>query len=433
MIRHILYYELKKSLADRWLWIVSIILIATTATGLYEGHRLTEARLNSLEFVRTQEANFYASQLERLKQKEAGEIEIENWWQDPANPLVLSAFGAAGKHVVIEPGPFSVLAAGQSDIFPFYGKVRLTASQPLRDNAFENPIHKLNGKFDLAFVLVWLLPLIVIALGYNLRSSERESGTLSLLQSMPVPVNTVLRAKIIYRYALISIITLSCLFGGLLLFGVPVFSLSGLGLAATVLLYLGFWFLLCYLINLTETSSAVNAVLLFGAWITLLLIVPSLLNTIANALHPVPSRAVWVTERRAIGQEATQKQDELVETYFANHPQEVPEEDIPDYLEIWNARLIRADYVRERQQQAQLAFEQPVQAQKALVNRLKYLSPPMLFQSYLEKLSGNNADRLRNLDHKMMAFQNEWNDFFVTRLQRLEYLTPEDFDQIPSP
>ena len=39
--------------------------------------------------------------------------------------------------------------------------------------------HEMVGRFDLAFVTVYLLPLLVLALSYNVLSEEREQGTLA--------------------------------------------------------------------------------------------------------------------------------------------------------------------------------------------------------------------------------------------------------------
>ena len=51
------------------------------------------------------------------------------------------------------------------------------------------------GRFDLAFVLIYLYPLLILALTYNLLSAEKEQGTLALALSQPVSLRTLVSAR----------------------------------------------------------------------------------------------------------------------------------------------------------------------------------------------------------------------------------------------
>ena len=63
----------------------------------------------------------------------------------------------------------------------------------------ENPQRLLSGRLDLAFVLIYLYPLLILAISYNLLSAEQEQGTLALLLSQPVSLRTVILAKVAVR------------------------------------------------------------------------------------------------------------------------------------------------------------------------------------------------------------------------------------------
>ncbi|MGE3956171.1 MAG: hypothetical protein AB7H96_05580 [Vicinamibacterales bacterium] len=76
-----------------------------------------------------------------------------------------------------EPSPWAAVAIGQRDVQAFNLKVRLHGLQgQLYDADLGNPLLASFGHFDLAFVLVVLVPLVVIGLGFNVRSSEDEGG-----------------------------------------------------------------------------------------------------------------------------------------------------------------------------------------------------------------------------------------------------------------
>jgi len=78
------------------------------------------------------------------------------------------------------------MSLGQRDLQPFNLKVRLLALQgQLYDSDVTNPLLAAFGSFDLAFVIVFIVPLFVIALTHNVWSAERELGTWSLIQSQP--------------------------------------------------------------------------------------------------------------------------------------------------------------------------------------------------------------------------------------------------------
>lgn len=99
-------------------------------------------------------------------------------------------------HTVREPSAWAPVAIGQRDVHAFNLKVRLLALQgQLYDAELGSPLLAVFGNFDLAFVLVVLTPLLVIALTFNTWSAERESGTWELVRAQPIHPLTVLGLK----------------------------------------------------------------------------------------------------------------------------------------------------------------------------------------------------------------------------------------------
>ena len=75
------------------------------------------------------------------------------------------------------------------------------------------------GRFDLAFVVVYLLPLLVLALSFNVLSEEREQGTLALTLSQPVSARGVVAAKLAFRALLVVGMVLAVSLAGILVAG----------------------------------------------------------------------------------------------------------------------------------------------------------------------------------------------------------------------
>lgn len=414
-------------------WGTVVVLPLLIGFSLYLGSERVSQQQETIAQLQASEREFYEEKRLELKALEQDGATVEMWWQNPANPLVLGQFGQAGKHVFLEPKPLSALAAGQLDILPYYGRVTLTRAESLRDNALENPFMQVSGSFDFAFVLVWLVPLFVIVMGYNVISSEREGGTFALLQSQPVSMNRILAGKLIFRFLIILGIILVSLTAWSLLFGIDLLNSDGLSLLVVVTAYIAFWFLLCALVNMTKNGSAVNAVSLAGLWVFFLLLLPSFITLIVSTVHPVPSRAMWITEQRAIQQEVEREGDELFDLWIVDHPEEFVEGDTPFFYNFWLRRFIWAETIQKRKQEAEQSFEKPRERQAALAARLRPISPPMTLQAWLERKAGTDAYRLRTLEQEMRSFQQEWQDFFLPRFRRLDFFTSEELADIPSP
>ena len=74
--------------------------------------------------------------------------------------------------------PLTPLALGQSDLYTNRAEVSIGNnnyfSHVLDNDDLANPVSQLIGQFDVSFVLVWLVPLVIIAFSYNVVSAERE-------------------------------------------------------------------------------------------------------------------------------------------------------------------------------------------------------------------------------------------------------------------
>jgi ABC-2 type transport system permease protein len=88
------------------------------------------------------------------------------------------------------PSPTAFLALGLRDAAPYVLRVRALALQAqLHEGESFNPELALAGRFDFSFVLVYLAPLFLIALLYDLISGERRAGRLGTLMTRLVSVD----------------------------------------------------------------------------------------------------------------------------------------------------------------------------------------------------------------------------------------------------
>ena len=202
-LRTVLRNEWRLLVADRALVLALLGFVLLFGYALANGLAWTDFQDRTLSLVRSgnvERVEALGTELEAI----ANGALPSSPFRDPRSPTVLG--GASGAHTaVLEPGPLTALAVGQTDLLPWYYDVSIYTNESslLQNGEIENPLNLLVGRFDLAFVTVYLLPLLILALGFNVLSGEREQGTLALTLSQPVSVRSVVSAKLLFRAILV--------------------------------------------------------------------------------------------------------------------------------------------------------------------------------------------------------------------------------------
>lgn len=433
VLRHILRNDWRGLVADRTLWAVAGLLAAVMLFGAYNGSRwsgLQEERHDKLA----------AEETERLADTRAELIEIENGgaprrrFYDPRNPAQTGQTFAAG-YARLEQAPLAPLSVGQSDLLPSYYKVTLESREALfAGDELENPTNLLAGSFDVAFVIVFLYPLVILALSYNLLAGEKENGTLALTLAQPVSLGKLAMAKILARGGLVVGLTAVFTLIAALAAGVD---LGAPGAVSSLLAYFGvtavyglFWFALALLVNAFGRGSAANAMILAGAWLTLALVVPSVVALLASTLYPVPSRVEMIQAVRVASREASERGSQLLGAYFADHPEMAPEGEV-DAGDYYSRKFVIEEEVAEQITPLTERFESQIRGQQAVVANLQYLSPSVLAQQALNDLSGTGYPRFAHFQNEVGKFADAWKEYFLPQVFRKAQFTAAGLDELP--
>ncbi|MDG6080180.1 DUF3526 domain-containing protein [Erythrobacter litoralis] len=215
------------------------------------------------------------------------------------------------------PPPLAFAAIGQRDLQPYVLRVRALGLQAqLYDSETYNPELALPGVFDWAFVLIYLLPLVVIALGHDLVTGERETGRLRLLLSLPG--SGLWRRRIGLRYgAVLAALGLPLIVGGIVM-AAPATGIAVMLLTAA--LYCAFWFGLAMLIGASLRTSATAAAAMMGCWIVLTLILPTLANAaIARSVPVAKGIDLTLAQREIVHRGWDVPKEQTFERFFVNH------------------------------------------------------------------------------------------------------------------
>ena len=107
---------------------------------------------------------------------------------------------------LVPPAPLGALAVGQSDVYPGYLKVTArNLDAVVTGDQIEHPLAVASGHFDAAFVVLFLYPLLIFAVSFDLTATERDRGTLRMVLAQPVRLGDVVAGKMIARALMLAL------------------------------------------------------------------------------------------------------------------------------------------------------------------------------------------------------------------------------------
>ncbi len=405
------------------LGILLLFAVFVVAAALAGGRQADSVR-EGLKRSQEAESIRFQAHFKELKRLEASQEAMTG--QDPRDPLWMGQEGAA-KIAILPPAPLAPVAVGQRDLQP--QALRLTTEDHLssegeNETAMSGPTRLMTGAFDLGFLFVFLFPLVVIALSYELLSGERERGTLAMLLSQPVSQRALVLGKAGARAIALCGVTLVFALLGLLVAGADI---SGAGAWLHVGLFAGvlvawalFWFAAAVLINSFGGSSARNALQLVGLWLVLVIVIPGLVHVAVDTLYPPPSTIELLHEAR----EASQEVEGRLRGVEGNHDREAKAPDPKEQI------ALKREIAR-RSESAHEAMELQVQARQELVAWLRFASPAIIVQLALEDVAGSGATRHQRFDEQVEATHDGFKDFFFSHVEQDKKLNSSALDDIP--
>jgi ABC-2 type transport system permease protein len=444
--RRVMRHEWRHLVADRTAVIVFTAFALTIGYALLNGAtQVRRQESGARRFLAAQEANTLRLQ-ERARAMEsylAAGGTVENLpryerYEHDFGPLD-ARYAAAHNPLsaVSPPPPLAALTVGLSDLYPaahtvsWWDTETVSAAEPT-----ESPLKLLTGSFDLAFVMLYLFPLFILALCFNLIAAEKEGGTLGMLLAQPITLRTLLAGKVLARAPLIFVPVVFFTAAGTLLSGIEVGMAATawrlLGWAAVVALYGAFWFGLAVLVNGLGRTAATNAMTLLVCWLAFVVLLPTAVTLLATTLHPAPSRAEFVNAKRELPFEVEGMDEGLLrEQFFRDHPEFSRDWQYTDWGLYGIANVAKEEEVERRLQATRRRFDEQLSRQEGVVNALGHLSPAILAQRALYDFAGAGADRRRHYLSQAKAYNREWKAHFWPAMFKGTPFSAADYDRLP--
>lgn len=233
------------------------------------------------------------------------------------------------------PGPLAALDPG---VDAYAGRIQFLEAH--RQNAANfAEASQLSSAFRLgeltpAFVLQAVLPLLLVVLGFQAMTGERESGRLRLLASAGLPLRTIALGKALgLATAAAPFLALGALTGLVQLGLDPAAPLAQPGgtaramlFAVAVLAHTLAWIVFIIAVSGRLARSAPAGAVLLVAWLATVVVLPRAAAAAADALHPLPDKtsfaAAVTAEVRAQGDSHDPNDEhfrELRERMLAEH------------------------------------------------------------------------------------------------------------------
>lgn len=408
--------------------LAAFVIIAGLA--IRTGRQAVQVRLVQLDSIRTAYQRDFESQWKlmtdtsaagRKKAAVAGLGAVVNY-RLPQNALWV-------------PQPLQTLSTGISDIQPFYHQVQTTVNFTEPPNIpVSNPVRLFAGNFDLAFVWLYILPLLVIAFCYPLYAEEKESGTAALLTVQGSSLRRIIGYKWLFRTTLISVLVLLLNVAGFVAAPLHGNGISLWGWCWVTQLYILLWASLAWLAVSLRYNSALTALLLTGCWLLAVMIGPAVANIYLAARHPLPLRSELASLQRHESEEIWSMPGRaLIDSFNVAHPQ---------YMSSFNPardtgrpgmRFVAGYYylLEKRVKQAAATMDKEKMVRNHYFERMSAINPVLHTQQLYNRLAGTSLDDYNDYRQQVAAFQRQWKGFIYAYQLAEKPLDAAAFRQFP--
>lgn len=439
-MKTLIKFQMQSWLYNKAVWLTLIVWLIINSFAINQ--RSFEVKTAALD---KDSSGAYQAQKEKayytlLDSAERNLKQFEDYYYDPRNP---AQFNSVPRFAYFKPGTLNLFANGQSDLLPQQYNIASRTDLMQQKEPAINGVQVLYGKLDVAFIIVFLLPVIVIAFNYNILSAEKESGTLKILLAQNASLRQVISSKLLVSF-LFMLLLLLIPVAGIWFAGInPLHILSSVGLyLVTGILYSLFWHLLCGFINTKLKSSAYNATLSLGCWLLLVFIFPAAVSLLTDAIHPVPSRANFVTNyRKVLNDVESQDVNHVLDKYFFDHP-ELAVQDTGTGEKNTSNVFYKAYHITNEKTAEQLQplyndYAVKLKSANNFSNIAGLLSPAVITQQCLVLLAGQSSKQYLHFTHQIAAWRKPYLHYILAniienkRVVKTETLKYRAFDYPP--
>lgn len=426
MIKTIFLYEWKLLLRNKILLFAVLLFTAIAFVGLNKGVTYHKIQHSEADTVSAGSQRAY----EKLKNKfdtsnfnQPERLDIEGVW---------AVDWSIWEYAVKAENPLSTIAIGQNDIYSKIKKTRFaTTIFSGEKDEFKNPEQLLTGNLDVTYFMLFLFPLLFIAISYNTASADKESGVNKLLATQSGSLKSIINTRVIFKW-LISLLPFltTIITAYFTIYKYDNFSnvlfLKWLFIA---LLYGVFWLTVVLFFIRRGRSSMINALTLVGIWLLLLVGIPGILNSWFQYKYPSQTQQLISRlrdEKAKIYELPLQDHKAFFKAYF---PTIKIDPAIFDTSEVqWYSGAVK-DLQLEKKVLKTIAENRNIQATKE--EQLFWINPVGGIMRAFTTISGSSLQQQQDFENHLMEFKQQRADYLITNHTNKKHFDKKDFANMP--
>ena len=336
------------------------------------------------------------------------------------------------------PSSAAFTALGLRDAAPGVLRVRALALQAqLHEGETFNPELVLAGRFDYAFVLVYLAPLFLIALLHDIVSGERRAGRLLTLMALPGGGARLWIRRAGLRAALVFLALVLPVLVGAVVSGMPPAAVATVLLATAACVV--FWGGLSLAVGAMRGSAAAHATALMGAWAVLTLLLPTLANAALSRAVPVRQGVeLMLAQRQAVHGAWDVPPGDTMQKFFRTHPEWRGTAALPEGFH-WKWYFAFQQLGDEHVADRVAAYRAGMVARQRWTERLGWLLPGVGVQAALHRQAATDLTAQLAYQDAVAAYHAQLRRFFYpylfndVRFGEADFAAQPRFTPLPAP
>ena len=418
-------YEWKHFIHNPFKVIAVLLFTLAAVYGLHNGASLYHKQKQEIERIQ-----------EKVKE-DRKEYRLNYTKEDPKPSALEPIMAIWFNHIYQFKKPASaiVYSIGQAEQYGFYKWVNVRSSPYDNDMTQEiaNPERLNGGTIDFSFALLFLLPLVLLVLLYNIRSLETEQGFITLVEVQHPKNTTWLLSRITFYLVLMIIIISGLLFYGALLTNLfKTMSSAFFLMLLYSLSYLLFWFILYYYILRKGKSIIHNSLVMIGIYVLIAFIIPATVSQYLSIKHPANLMTDLIDVRDDRWELYEQPDSLILKNLYTLIPKIKDISVSTDRAKTMAKNIGYYALANEFMKKSAIAIEEDSKAKNQFIRATFWFNPISFYQNRLNKIAKTHfldykdyRDKIQETidkqNHTMII--DTWNDIKVDQKKYNEYYT----------
>lgn len=403
-IATIFLYEWKHFIRSPFKIIAVVLFIIAGVYGLHNGFNLYKKQTNEIEKVIAKNNIEIATALNYYKTGEKGPKEKS--WVNVSMPLWAISYTPTSEFK--KPVPTIIYAVGQAEQYGFYKNITYRSSVYDSDMAEEiaNPERLQIGTLDFSFVILFLLPLLLLILLYNVKGLEKEQGFLPLIYVQTGSKNWWLFTRIsFYVFLSIFLIFGLMIYGAFLTAVLDSSSLEFWIIFTWFLAYFFIWIFIYFFILKYSKSTIVTTLQMIGFWVLFAFIIPATVHQYVAIKKPNNLMVDFIDLKRDGYSEVLNEGDAAIKKkVFEMYPEltlikDSTKNSMNSYKKRYSARAILNTLLKDNS----VIIENENFAKNQLVKQTYWFNPVTYFQNKLNLATQTHYTNYQDYRNKIQT------------------------------